>query len=309
MTLSYLFNFYRPMTEISTITAERNSNSIIEQQLDERISSLEKVADADVMSYVGPIQGEAVGIIKDAIEAKHKKRKKLFILLETPGGYIHAAERIARIIRHHYEGIEFIVPNYAMSAGTVLVMAGDAIYMDYSSILGPIDPQVPQGNRLVPALGYLEQYNRLIDKSREETLTTAELAYLLNNFDAAELYQYEQEREMSIALLEEWLVKYKFKDWTITESRGKKVTERMRKMRAREIAKKLNKTDFWHSHSRGIPIDRVRQDLNLQVNDFGEDEKLGKPIYEYYHLLQDYMMRRGHEILVLHIKGSYVGAK
>jgi ClpP class serine protease len=95
-----------------------------------------------------------------------------------------------------------------MSAGTVLVMSGDTIHMDYASTLGPIDPQVRnRAEQWVPALGYLEQYDRLVEKSKAGTLTTAELTYLLQNFDPAELYQYEQERELSIALLEEWLVR------------------------------------------------------------------------------------------------------
>ncbi len=110
-----------------------------------------------------------------------------------------------------------------MSAGTVLVMSGDSIYMDYSSALGPIDPQIQRagGNALVPALGYLEQYDRLIKKSANGTLTSAELAYLIDKFDPAELYYYEQARELSIALLKEWLVKYKFKNWTTTQTKEK----------------------------------------------------------------------------------------
>jgi len=33
---------------------------------------------------------------------------------------------------------------------------------------------------------------------------------LIQGFDQGELYYYEQARELSIALLKEWLVKYKF---------------------------------------------------------------------------------------------------
>ena len=87
--------------------------------------------------------------------------------------------------------------------------------------------------------------------------------YFVQNFDAAEMYRYEQERELSIALLKDWLVKYKFKDWKKTETRGKTVTKKMRTDRARMIAEKLNKTDHWHSHSRGIPMEVVRRDLRL----------------------------------------------
>lgn len=107
--------------------------------------------------------------------------------------------------------------------------------MDYASVLGPIDPQLDRGGVLVPALGYLEQCKRLIAKSAAGTLTTAELAYLVEKFDPAELYRYEQERELSIALLEDWLVKYKFKNWKVTETSKKPVTATMRKKRAKAI--------------------------------------------------------------------------
>ena len=187
-------------------------------------------------------------------------------------------------------------------------MAGDAIHMDYASLLGPIDPQIPRGNDRVPALGYLEQYNRLIKKSAKGELTTAEIVYLVQRFDPAEFYRYEQERELSIALLEEWLVKYKFKNWKKTETRKEEVTPRMRKQRARNIAKTLNKTDRWHSHSRGIPMEVLRRDLKLKIDDFGSDLTLGPLIHDYYHLLQDYTMRRGHHFFALHKRGEYAGS-
>jgi hypothetical protein len=158
-----------------------------------------------------------------------------------------------------------------MSAGTVLVIAGDAIHMDYASTLGPIDPQVMnKEGRWVPALGYLEQYERLVRKSVEGTLTTAELAYLIQNFDPAELSSYEH--ELSVALLKEWLVKYKFKNWKKTEGSGTTVTVKMRRDRAVEIARKLNDMNLWHSHGRGIPMAVLRRDLNLLIDDFGENQ-------------------------------------
>ena len=40
----------------------------------------------------------------------------------------------------------FWCPIFAMSAGTILVMSGDDIYMDYYAVLGPIDPQVRNQN-------------------------------------------------------------------------------------------------------------------------------------------------------------------
>jgi hypothetical protein len=180
--------------------------------------------------------------------------------------------------------------------------------MDYSSVLGPIDPQVARpGSGFIPALGYLEKFNDFIERSKKGELTTAELMYLVQNFDPAEMYQYEQERELSIALLKEWLVNYKFKSWVKKKSSGVAVTPRMRTMRARKIAVELNKTGRWHSHSRGIHMDVLRSDLKLEIEDFGMQTILGPAIRKYHRLLIGYMALRGHNDIVLHRRGTYVG--
>ncbi len=157
-----------------TAAAERDSNLIIETQLDSRIETLESAADAHVVSYLGPMYEPADDEIKDAVEEvartrRRPRQKSVLVFLETGGGLITVAERMANIFRHHYSRVDFLIPTYAMSAGTVLAMAGDDIYMDYASTLGPIDPQIRKrgAERLVPALGYLEQYEQLIKSQRK----------------------------------------------------------------------------------------------------------------------------------------------
>lgn len=288
------------MTDVS------NSNSTVEGQLDSCIQSLEQELDADCIAFVGGIIYGADDAIRDALETRNPKKQKLTIILETHGGYIEVVQRIAETLRRHYQQVEFFVPNFAMSAGTVLAMSGDAIHMDYYSILGPIDPQVerPNTNVWVPALGYLVQYQRLIDKSKKGTLTTAEMAFLIEKFDPAELYKYEQARELSITLLKQWLVKYKFKNWKKTRTRGITVTNAMRTRRAAEVAKFLNRTEHWHSHGQGISMEVLRRDVRLEIEDFGSKADLNKKVRAYYRLLIDYQMRRGHRD-VLHWAGHY----
>jgi ClpP class serine protease len=293
---------------VATEAAERDSNLIIEQQLLDRLRTLEVATRSDVMACNGAMYQPLDDVVKDAMEAITNRRTGVTVVLETPGGYIHVAERIARILRHHYRRVDFVVPSYAMSAGTVLVMSGDAIHMDYASTLGPIDPQIDKGRGdWVPALGYLAQYERLIKKSADGLLTTAELAYLVQNFDPAELYRYEQERELSIALLEEWLVKYKFKNWKVTETSKTKVTKAMRVARAKEIGELLNKTDYWHSHSRGISMEALGRDVKLLIDDFDANATIGPAIRNYYRLLRDYQMRRGDYAMLIHTKEGYIG--
>ena len=185
-------------------------------------------------------------------------------------------------------------------------MSGDAIYMDYYSMLGPIDPQIERYGSPgpVPALGYLEKYDQLIDRSSKGDLTTAELTYLVEKFDPAELHRYEQARDLSIELLKKWLVEFKFKNWSKTASRKKKVTLAMKRRRAGEIAKRLNDTKRWKSHGRGLTKDVLIQDLNLKVDDFAQDPDLNSRLKSYYRLLKDYMGRRRQEI-VIHSPGKY----
>lgn len=159
----------------------------------------------------------------------------------------------------------------------------------------------------VPALGYLEQYERLVEKSRLGTITSAEMAYLIQNFDPAELYQYEQARDLSIALLEEWLVKYKFKNWKVTTSTHKPVTNEMRRDRAKTIAQQLNDTSYWHSHSRGISMEVLRRRLNLQIEDVDDRPDLKDALAGYMMLFTDYMYRRGHHDVVFNWREGYHG--
>ena len=70
-------------------------------------------------------------------------------------------ERMVNTIRHHYAEVYFVVPDRAMSAGTIFAMSGDKIFMSYFSVLGPIDPQIEKDGRLVPALSYLSRFQRL----------------------------------------------------------------------------------------------------------------------------------------------------
>ncbi len=284
------------------------ANRIVEDQLDRLASELEDELSADLLSFIGPIHYGVDDLIRDAVEEKKDKNNKLAVVLETSGGYIEVVQRIADTLRHHYPVVEFIVPNAAMSAGTVLVMSGDAIHMDYYSVLGPIDPQIERadGARWIPAVGYLVKYKELIDKSDQGTLTTAELAFLLEKFDPAELHQFEQARELSISLLTEWLATYKFKNWEKTKTQGIEVTPEMKKERAAHIAGILNDTKKWHTHGRGISMAVLRgEELKLEIDDFGQKPELNAKIKAYYKPLVDYMAVRGLRAFI-HSVGRHV---
>lgn len=204
-------------------------------------------------------------------------------------------------MRRHYKHVSFIIPNFAYSAGTVLALSGDKIYMDYYSILGPIDPQVgdENGDSLLPGAGYLAKFEELLSainaaKAVDPNAKQAELAYLIKRFDPAKLFHIEQAIEHGQALIEEWLPKYKLKAWVKTEGSGKKVTPTMRKERAKAIAETLGDAKKWHSHGRGISMSELMSDeIKLQIDDFGANSELSTHIRNYHGLAVDFGEKQG----------------
>jgi len=296
----------RPLRPLPSVN---DANEFIEQQLDGRIREIENDFGADAISLNGPILFGVDDLVRKAIEKKFHEdppRTRLAMLLTTGGGVIEVVPRIVDTLRRHYDVVDFIVPSYAFSAGTVLVMSGDAIHMDSYSRLGPIDPQIVRGDgSQVPALGYLERYNKLLKKANSGRASTAEIQLLISAFDQGELYQYEHARELSITLLKEWLVKYKFKDWKITRTRKRRVTARMKVRQAAQIARELNNTEKWHVHGHGISMDVLEGDLNLRIDDFGKNPARSKAIRGYHELMCDYMAKRQAKA-ALHFAGRYV---
>ena len=201
-------------------------------------------------------------------------------------------ERMVTILRHHFSELHFIIPNAAMSAGTIFALSGDVIWMDYFSCLGPIDPQIERDGKLVPALSYVVQFEDLARISIDGTISPAELV-LLQKLDLADLHFYEQARSLSVSLLEEWLSRYKFKDWVETETRKQPVDEAMRRKRAREIAVELSNHTRWKSHGRPISMHVLTGQLNLRINDLATNPALYKAVKLYYDLLVDFTQKLG----------------
>jgi len=260
-------------------------------------ADLEARLDADILYFNAEMRMNVFSWFREAIEklaARPEKREAIAVFLTTPGGQAEAVEKLVEVVRRHYALVYFVVPVAAMSAGTIFCMSGDKIYMDYSSSLGPIDPQVPdkEGKFLVPALGHLDKINELIEKSRNNTITPVEFQWLQNQ-DLAMLRFYEQARDLSIALLEIWLVQYKFKDWVIhrTNNPGLPVTADQKQERAREIAQLLSDNTHWHSHGRMIGMRTVMDVCRLEIDDFGLDPELQKAVRRYNDTLSEYLSR------------------
>ncbi len=265
---------------------------------------VEAALGCDLLYYYGELRTGNFTLFRDSIERlaeRPDKRDAFALCLTTPGGQAEAVERMVEVIRHHYPNFYALVPNTAMSAGTIFCMAADKIFMDYSSALGPIDPQVPdRENRvLVPALGYLDKVEELIQKSLNNTISPAEFQ-MLQSLDLAMLRFYEQAKELSINLLKKWLAEYKFKNWIAhrTTNPGSPVTAEERLARAEEIATKLSDNNRWHSHGRMIGMGTLRTEMRLEIEDFSADAELHTQIRRYADTLTGYLERHGQPFII-----------
>jgi hypothetical protein len=280
-----------------------NSDDLIKDSLRSRCEILEAKLNGEVILIRAPMQQGVDDHVRREVEQianGEGRRDHIVVVLETNGGSVEVVERISDVLRHHFGTVSFVIPNFAYSAGTVLSLSGDEIYMDYFSVLGPIDPQIRnRDGRWVPGLGYLGKYNSLIDKSAAGTITLAELEFLVRKFDPAELFAIENARKHSADLIENWLCKYKFKDWTHRQTSGDPVSADYKRQRAREIAKQLGEATTWNSHGRGIPLKVLESDmLKLKIKDFSADQELNLAVRSYYELIIDYCGKIGAEISI-----------
>ena len=92
--------------------------------------------------------------------------RDLDLLLHTGGGDIDAAEKLISMVRKKVgKGVlRVVVPDYAKSAGTLIVLGANLVVMSDTSELGPIDPQIIRtdgnGNRLRHSVqNYLDSFD------------------------------------------------------------------------------------------------------------------------------------------------------
>lgn len=204
--------------------------------------------------------------------------EKVMVYLETNGGSGEAAKEIADFLHDKFKEVCFLITGQAKSAGTILALSGDEIYMTGCGALGPIDAQVKVGRYPSSAYGYMKWVN----EKRKEAANDGRL----NPFDAQMVAQIApQEIEgvnsalnFAINCVKEWLPKYKFKNWTKTETRKLPVDDAMRIERAEKIATELTKQDKWYSHGLSLKIKDLNE-VGLKPINVDDDKEMADMVY------------------------------
>lgn len=88
---------------------------------------------------------------------KMDRNKGLDLLLHTGGGSVAATESLVHYLKQMFgNNIRAIVPQIAMSAGTMLACACESILMGKHSSIGPVDPQING----IPCVGVVEEVKK-----------------------------------------------------------------------------------------------------------------------------------------------------
>lgn len=123
------------------------------------------------------------------------------LMIHTGGGDVDAAEKLIFLIHAKTSPAKFrvIVPEYAKSAGTLMVLGAATIIMSDSSELGMIDPQFPlknvHGNEIwTSVVAYLqayEHYSLAVNTSPDDRAAAA----MFGHFDPVVVRKFQSQRD------------------------------------------------------------------------------------------------------------------
>jgi len=176
------------------------------------IRELEKLLGAQVVTYFASFSKWTSQVSDDhaemlenllATEYDTSNRKKLVVVVNSPGGQALAAERIVNVCRSYSgEQFEALVPHMAKSAATMICFGANAIHMSRTSELGPVDPQVVYDSggeeTWISAAEYVRAYERLMDEAASGQVKRIEPhLQQLARFDARYIEKLRSHQELS----------------------------------------------------------------------------------------------------------------
>lgn len=212
------------------------------------------------------------------------------VFLETPGGDGVVARDMVEMLHDRFKHVAFIVPGWAKSAGTIMVMGGHEILMGPTSALGPIDAQLTFEGKRFSADALLEGMRAIQDEVGATGQLNQALIPMLQRISPGDLQNARNAMDFARVTVREWLCKHKFKNWMThrTTNIGTAVTDEDRERRASEIAAELSKHQRWKTHNRSLRLADLEA-MRLEVVDYSKDPKLSDPIQRYYVMLRFFL--------------------
>jgi len=217
------------------------------------------IVDADKMGFMSAINGL-------------DRNKGLDLILHTPGGSIGATESIVHYLKSMFgNDIRAIIPQIAMSAGTMIACSCKEIIMGKHSNLGPIDPQIGG----LPTHGIIEEFNTAKKEIAANPKTIPVWQTILSRYSPTLIGECEKAIKWSESMVGEWLKANMFDG---EADKDKKV---------KAILAELASHALTLSHDRHLSIDILKDKLGLKITALESD-----------HILQDLVLSVHHACII-----------
>lgn len=185
------------------------------------------------------------------------RTKGLDLILHTPGGQVAAAESLVYYLKNLFgTDIRVLVPQIAMSAGTMIALSAKEIIMGKQSNLGPIDPQFGG----MSCAGIIEEF----DEASRAVCQNPELARIwgpiISRYHPTFLGDCKKAMAWADSMVNKWLCENMFSGFSDASER------------ARKVVGELSSHNATFSHSRHIHIEELKQ-LGVNVTPLEDVEK------------------------------------
>lgn len=192
----------------------------------------------------------------------------LDLVLHTPGGDVAATESLVDYLRSMFgNDIRVLVPQLALSAGTMIACAAKEIIMGKHSSLGPIDPQFNG----IPAHGVVEEFERAQKEVSANPALIPLWQQVISKYHPTMIGECQKAIEWSAEITREWLSSGMFADHDGDPS---PVIDR--------ILAELSDHALTKSHSRHLSIEKCR-DIGLKVQALEEMPDLQGALLTVHH--------------------------
>ena len=183
----------------------------------------------------------------------------LDLILHTPGGGIAATQSIVNYLQKMFgKDIRAIVPQIAMSAGTIVACCCKEIWMGKQSNLGPIDPQL----RGIPAHGVVQEFKRALKEVKNDASRIVIWQQIIGQYRPTFLGQCENAIKWSNDFVEQQLANGMFGAMSDRKKRAKKVTKALSNYPKNKSHDRH--FDLEDCEKMGLTIKRLEQDATLQ---------------------------------------------
>ncbi|MBN1645019.1 S49 family peptidase [Candidatus Woesearchaeota archaeon] len=194
-------------------------------------------------------------------------QKGLDLFLHTPGGDTAATESLVTYLRSIFgKNIRVIVPELAMSAGTMIACASKEIVMGKHSSLGPIDPQYMG----IPAHGILEEFKRAAEEIQTNPAAIHVWQPIIAKYNPTLIGECEKSIKWSEEMVSNWLKDCMFHE----EERKDEIIN--------NIIKELGDHSLTKSHARHLSIEKCKE-IGLKIVDLESDPELRKLVLAVHH--------------------------